>query len=119
MRQACIDEGPKDAPPILLLYGQPAWSYLYRHKIPVLNAEGYRVIAMDHLGTGRSDKPIDLEYHSFDNHFSRLNTFIKKLELKNLIVFMQDLGSVLGLYLKTIVTLIERSELYLIAKIFF
>jgi haloalkane dehalogenase len=99
LRQAYVDEGPKDAPPILLLHGQPTWSYLYRHMIPVLTAKGYRVIAMDHLGMGRSDKPIDLEYHSFDNHLSRLNTFIKKLELKNLTVFMQDWGSVFGLYL--------------------
>lgn len=99
LRQAYVDEGPKDGQPVLLLHGQPSWSYLYRHMIPVLSAKGYRVIAMDHLGMGRSDKPIELEYHSFDNHLSRLDTFIKELELKNLTVFMQDWGSVLGLYL--------------------
>ena len=61
LRQAYIDVGDKDAEPILLLHGQPSWSYLYRHMIPVLADAGYRVIAMDHLGMGRSDKPIDLE----------------------------------------------------------
>ena len=99
LRQAYIDEGSMDGQPILLLHGQPTWSYLYRHMIPVLAAKGYRVIAMDHLGMGRSDKPIELEYHSFENHLSRLNIFIKELELENLTVFMQDWGSVLGLYL--------------------
>lgn len=99
LRQAYVDEGPQGGQPILLLHGQPTWSYLYRHMIPVLTAKGYRVIAMDHLGMGRSDKPIALEYHSFENHLLRLNAFIKELELENLTVFMQDWGSVLGLYL--------------------
>jgi haloalkane dehalogenase len=97
LRQAYIDEGPRDADPILLLHGQPSWSYLYRYMIPVLVKGGHRVIAMDHLGMGRSDKPTDLKYHSYANHFNRLDTFIQKLELKHLTVFMQDWGSVLGL----------------------
>jgi len=99
LRQAYIDEGPADADPILLLHGQPSWSYLYRYMIPVLVADGHRVIAMDHLGMGRSDKPTDIEYHSFDNHAYRLETFIKDLELDNLTLFAQDWGSVIGLYL--------------------
>lgn len=99
LRQAYIDEGPSDADPILLLHGQPSWSYLYRYMIPVLVADGHRVIAMDHLGMGRSDKPIDIEYHSFENHVYRLETFIEELELDNLTVFMQDWGSVMGMYL--------------------
>lgn len=99
LRQAYIDEGPVDADPILLLHGQPSWSYLYRYMIPVLVSDGHRVIAMDHLGMGRSDKPTDLEYHSFDNHAYRLETFIEDLELENVTVFAQDWGSVIGLYL--------------------
>lgn len=98
LRQAYIDEGPADGEPILLLHGQPAWSYLYRFMIPELAERGYRVIAMDHLGMGRSDKPIDTEYHTFLNHVHRLNTFIDRLDLANLTVFMQDWGSVIGLY---------------------
>lgn len=99
LRQAYVDEGPSDADPILLLHGQPAWSYLYRHMIPVLVERGHRVIAMDHLGMGRSDKPVDVDYHSFHNHVHRLDTFIRELELQNLTVFLQDWGSVIGLYL--------------------
>lgn len=99
LRQAYIDEGPAAADPILLLHGQPSWSYLYRYMIPVLVADGHRVIAMDHLGMGRSDKPTDIAYHSFDNHAYRLEAFIEALALDNLTVFAQDWGSVIGLYL--------------------
>ena len=99
LRQAFIDQGPVDGDPILLLHGQPSWSYLYRYMIPVLVDNGYRIIAMDHLGMGRSDKPIDLEYHSFDNHAYRMETFIKEMDLENLTVFAQDWGAVIGLYL--------------------
>ena len=99
LRQGYIDVGPADADPILLLHGQPSWSYLYRFMIPTLVENGHRVIAMDHLGMGRSDKPIGIEYYSFENHVSRLEIFIQELELDNLTVFAQDWGSVLGLYL--------------------
>lgn len=61
LRQAYVDEGPRDGEVVLLLHGQPSWSYLYRHMIPGLVDAGYRVIAMDHLGMGRSDKPVDLD----------------------------------------------------------
>ncbi len=98
LRQAYVDVGPADADPILLLHGQPSWSYLYRYMIPVLVEGGHRVIAMDHLGMGRSDKPIDIAYHSFENHIYRLETLIQELELDNLTVFAQDWGSVMALY---------------------
>jgi len=98
LRQGYIDVGPIEADPILLLHGQPAWSYLYRYMIPVLVEDGHRVIAMDHLGMGRSDKPIDIDYYSFENHVNRLEAFILELELTNLTLFAQDWGSVIGLY---------------------
>jgi haloalkane dehalogenase len=107
LRQAYIDVGPADADPILLLHGQPSWSYLYRFMIPVLVEGGHRVIAMDHVGMGRSDKPVDLAYHNFQNHASRLETFVQELKLDNLTVFIQDWGSVLGLYLAS-----EKPELF-------
>ena len=97
LRQAYVDVGDKDAEPILLLHGQPSWSYLYRHMIPVLADAGYRVIAMDHLGMGRSDKPIDLEVHSYANHVYRLERFIEELELTHITAFVQDWGSLIGL----------------------
>jgi haloalkane dehalogenase len=110
LRQAYVEAGPADGEPILLLHGQPSWSYLYRFMIPVLADGGYRVIAMDHVGMGRSDKPVDLAYHSFENHVNRLETFTTELELDkddNLTVFFQDWGSVHGLYLAS-----EKPELF-------
>jgi haloalkane dehalogenase len=98
LRQAYIDEGPADADPILLLHGQPSWSYLYKDMIPGLVASGHRVIAMDHLGMGRSDKPVELSYYSFDNHVKRLDTFVDELKLTNTTLFAQDWGSIIGLW---------------------
>ena len=97
LRQAYAEAGPTDGEVVLLLHGQPSWSYLYRKMIPVFSDAGYRVIAMDHLGMGRSDKPIDLEYHSYDNHVYRLEQFIEKLQLENITAFVQDWGSLIGL----------------------
>jgi haloalkane dehalogenase len=97
LRQAYVDEGPEDGPVVLLLHGQPTWSYLYRDMIPVLADAGYRVIAMDHLGMGRSDKPIDIESYSYNGHTERLEQFIAELELTDINVFVQDWGSIIGL----------------------
>jgi haloalkane dehalogenase len=98
LRQAYVDEGPVDGEPILLLHGQPSWSYLYKDMIPGLVAAGHRVIAMDHLGMGRSDKPVELSSYSFDDHVKRLNTFTDELQLKDITLFAQDWGSVIGLW---------------------
>ena len=97
LRQAYVDEGPVDGPVVLLLHGQPSWSYLYRDMIPVLADAGYRVIAMDHLGMGRSDKPIDIEDYSYVGHADRLERFIEELDLTDINMFVQDWGSLLGL----------------------
>lgn len=100
LRQAYVDVGPADAEEtILLLHGQPSWSYLYRKMIPVLESAGHRVIAMDHLGMGRSDKPIDPDYYTFQGHVDRLESFIQELDLDqaNLTIFVQDWGSLIGL----------------------
>lgn len=100
LRQAYVEAGPADAEEtVLLLHGQPSWSYLYRKMIPILMGAGYRVIAMDHLGMGRSDKPIDPGYYTYQDHVSRLETFIQELELDDtsLTIFVQDWGSLIGL----------------------
>ena len=97
LRQAYVDEGPGDGETILLLHGQPAWSYLYRFMIPELINAGYRVIAMDHLGMGRSDKPIDPGFYSYVYHVERLEAFIKELQLEGITAFVQDWGSLIGL----------------------
>lgn len=97
LRQAYVDEGPTDGPTVLLLHGQPSWSYLYRHMIPVLRDAGYRVIAMDHLGMGRSDKPTDVHDYSYLGHNDRLAAFINTLKLTDIHLFVQDWGSLIGL----------------------
>jgi pimeloyl-ACP methyl ester carboxylesterase len=97
LRQAYVDEGPSTGPVVLLLHGQPSWSYLYRKMIPVLTAAGYRVIAMDHLGMGRSDKPIDITSYSYLGHNDRLLRFIEALDLRDINLFVQDWGSLIGL----------------------
>lgn len=97
LRQAYVDEGPRDGETILLLHGQPAWSYLYRFMIPELTEAGYRVIAMDHLGMGRSDKPIEPDFYTYVYHVKRLEIFIQELELEGITAFVQDWGSLIGL----------------------
>ena len=97
LRQGYVDEGPAEGDVVLLLHGQPSWSYLYRKMFPVLAEAGYRVIAMDHLGMGRSDKPIDLDYYTYQGHVDRLYAFIVELDLWNITAFVQDWGSLIGL----------------------
>jgi haloalkane dehalogenase len=97
LRQGYVDEGPADADPVLLLHGQPSWAYLYRKMIPVLVDAGHRVIAMDHVGLGSSDKPIDIEYYSYVGHVDRLEKFIDALGLRDITMFAQDWGSLIGL----------------------
>ena len=97
LRQGYVDEGPPNADPVLLLHGQPSWAYLYRKMIPVLVEAGHRVIAMDHIGMGSSDKPIDIEYYSYLGHVDRLEKFIVALRLESITLFAQDWGSLIGL----------------------
>jgi haloalkane dehalogenase len=98
LRQAYVEDGPATADPVLLLHGQPSWGYLYRKMIPVLSDAGHRVIAMDHLGTGRSDKPTSIKSYSYLGHIDRLEKFITALGLNNITLFCQDWGSLIGLH---------------------
>lgn len=98
LRQAYVEDGPATADPVLLLHGQPSWGYLYRKMIPVLSKAGHRVIAMDHLGTGRSDKPTSIKSYSYLGHIDRLEKFITALKLQNITLFCQDWGSLIGLH---------------------
>ncbi|MEO1234714.1 MAG: haloalkane dehalogenase [Myxococcota bacterium] len=97
LRQAYIDEGDPDGEVVLLLHGNPTWSYLYRKVIPVLTEAGFRVVAMDLLGMGRSDKPVDIGYHSYVRHGDRLTRFIEALDLREITLFAHDWGSLIGL----------------------
>jgi pimeloyl-ACP methyl ester carboxylesterase len=95
-----LDEGPRDAAvTALCLHGNPSWSYLYRHMVPVFTAAGLRVVAPDLIGFGRSDKPIDESVHSFDFHREMLLAVVDRLDLQNVLLVVQDWGGLLGLTL--------------------
>jgi len=92
-----VDEGPSDGEPVLLLHGQPTWSYLYRSVIPVVTGRGYRAIAPDLIGFGRSGKPTDRTAYSVRNHTNWLTNFVAALNLCRLTVVVQDWGGPIGL----------------------
>jgi pimeloyl-ACP methyl ester carboxylesterase len=95
-----VDEGPRDAPvTALCLHGNPSWSYLYRHMIPVFAAAGLRVVAPDLIGFGRSDKPAHEATHHFEWHRRMLLGFIEALDLRNVMLVCQDWGGIFGLTL--------------------
>jgi haloalkane dehalogenase len=97
LRIAYIDEGPRDAAPVLLMHGEPTWSYLYRKMIPVLLAAGHRVIAPDLVGFGRSDKPTRKQDYSYFNHVQWMSAWMEALDLQHITLFCQDWGSLIGL----------------------
>lgn len=100
LRMHHLDEGPTAAPLTwLCLHGNPAWSYLYRKMIPVFLKSGARVVASDLIGFGRSDKPKKDSAHSFTWHRQVLIEFIERLDLKNIVLVVQDWGGLLGLTL--------------------
>lgn len=99
-RLAYVDAGPRDAAvTALCLHGNPAWGYLYRHMLPVFTAAGLRVVVPDLIGFGRSDKPEDEAWHSFDIHRQSLLNFIDQLDLRNVMLVCQDWGGIFGLTL--------------------
>ncbi|MDO8450020.1 MAG: tRNA adenosine(34) deaminase TadA [Rhodoferax sp.] len=100
LRMHYLDEGPSDAPlTYLCLHGNPAWSYLYRKMIPVFLAAGSRVVAPDLIGFGKSDKPKKDAFHNFTWHRQVLLEFVERLDLKNVVLVVQDWGGLLGLTL--------------------
>lgn len=99
IRIAVIDEGPADRAPILLLHGEPTWSYLYRSMIPILVARGHRVVAPDLVGFGRSDKPLDPDAYSYQSHVDWVRVVIDALDLREITLFGQDWGGLIGLRL--------------------
>lgn len=97
LRMHYVDEGPATGQVVFLLHGEPSWSYLYRHMIPILADAGYRVIAPDLIGFGRSDKPADSSAHSHSGHVSQIRTFLEILDLQDITMFIQDWGGLIGL----------------------
>lgn len=99
LRQHYVDEGPRGAAcTFLCLHGQPTWSYLYRRMIPVLAGAG-RVVAPDFLGFGRSDKPVAEATYTFEFHRETLLAFVELLDLRNIVLVVQDWGGFIGLTL--------------------
>lgn len=94
-----LDEGSADAAPVLLMHGEPSWCYLYRNFVPPLVAAGHRVIAPDLVGFGRSDKPADRGDYTFERHVQWMSDWLVGLDLRNITLFCQDWGGLIGLRL--------------------
>ncbi|HAK51572.1 MAG TPA: haloalkane dehalogenase [Gammaproteobacteria bacterium] len=92
LRMHYVDEGPKDAPIIFCVHGQPTWSYSFRKMIPPLTAAGYRVIAPDIVGFGRSDKPTQRSDYTFARHVQWMHDFVRGMNLNNITLVAQDWG---------------------------
>ena len=96
-RMHYLDEGAKDAPPILLFHGEPSWSFLYRKMIPVLVNAGFRCLAPDLIGFGKSDKPDDIAFYTYNRHISWLKQWRDAVIPQPAGLFCQDWGGLLGL----------------------
>jgi haloalkane dehalogenase len=99
LRMAYVDEGPRDGRTVLLLHGEPSWSYLYRHMIPALVASGHRVLAPDLIGFGRSDKPADRNDYTYERHVAWLSQWFTDVDAREVTLFCPDWGGLLGLRL--------------------
>lgn len=94
-----VDEGPPSADPVLLMHGEPSWSFLYRYMIPILVDAGHRIIAPDLPGFGRSDKPADRNDYTYKRHVDWMHSVLDSLKLNNITLVCQDWGGLIGLRL--------------------
>lgn len=94
-----LDEGPRDAAPVLAMHGEPTWSYLYRHMIPRFTEAGHRVIAPDLIGFGRSDKPTARSDYTYQRHVDWMGQALRALDLRGITLVCQDWGGLIGLRL--------------------
>lgn len=100
LRVAWVEDGPQDADPVLMLHGEPTWSYLYRKMIPLLVEAGHRVICPDLVGFGRSDKPTRIEDHTYARHVEWMRALVfDVLDLRDVTLVGQDWGGLIGLRL--------------------
>ncbi len=97
LRMHYVDEGPRDGKPVVLLHGEPTWSYLYRTMIGPLADAGHRVLAPDLIGFGRSDKPTRFEDYTYQRHVDWTTSWLTQLDLRDVTVVVQDWGSLIGL----------------------
>ena len=94
-----VDEGPRDAAPILMLHGEPSWSYLYRKMIPIFVRAGHRAVAPDLVGFGRSDKPTTRSDYTYQRHVDWMRGVVQALDLRHTTLVCQDWGGLIGLRL--------------------
>ena len=99
LRLHYVDEGPRDGQVVLMMHGEPSWSYLYRHMIRPVAAAGFRVIAPDLIGFGKSDKPTKTTDYTYTAHVGWMTEWFECLKVENVILFCQDWGGLLGLRL--------------------
>ncbi len=99
LRVHYLDEGPRDADPVLLLHGEPSWCYLYRKMIPILVEGGHRAVVPDLVGFGRSDKPARREDYTYQRHVGWMRALIEGLGMRNITLVGQDWGGLIGLRL--------------------
>jgi haloalkane dehalogenase len=106
LRMHFVDEGPRDAAPVLLLHGEPTWSFLYRHMVPALTEAGLRAVAPDYFGFGRSDKPTERGWYTYDRHCAAVASFVESAGLSRITLVVQDWGGPIGFRLG-----VERPDL--------
>ncbi|WFL76715.1 haloalkane dehalogenase [Altererythrobacter arenosus] len=99
LRVHYLDEGPTDAPTVLMMHGEPSWCFLYRKMIPLVVAAGYRAVAPDLIGFGKSDKLTSKSDYSYAGHFAWMREWFEAVGLNNVILACQDWGSLIGLRL--------------------
>lgn len=101
LRMHYVDEAGDSGETVLMLHGEPSWSFLYRKMIPGIKVASHRCIVPDLIGFGKSDKPTEREEYTYKAHLAWLSTFIQQLDLNNITLFCQDWGGLLGLKLLT------------------
>lgn len=101
LRMHYVDEGSGEAGTFMLVHGEPVWSYMYRDAIQGLVAAGYRVIAPDNIGFGKSDKVINLDWYTLDQHVHTLKALVRALDLKSISIVVNDWGGPNGLIMAT------------------
>ena len=94
-----VDEGPKNTETVLLMHGEPSWSYLYRKMIPIILDSGFRVVAPDLVGFGRSDKPADRNDYTYQGHVDWMQGWLDRMDLQRITLVCQDWGGLIGLRL--------------------
>ncbi len=97
VRMHYVDEGPRDGQVVLMLHGEPSWSYLYRKMVPVVTAAGLRAVAPDLVGFGRSDKPASQDDYTYQTHVDWMAAFVERTGLRGITLVCQDWGGLIGL----------------------